>query len=141
MKGRPGGRFGLDSYELFDWPHLHRTHSGVLLSDHRGAAAERQERRHCCGFRRHGEPDSIWSPWCRHSTLEGHHVVGRALHGDLDYTFDFCCPPHIHSDGFGFRTVRSKAGHYQFAARDSGAEALIARLTARARQIDFYSSR
>src|SRR6202007_563675 len=74
MKGRPGGRFGLDSYELFDWPHLHRTHSGVLLSDHRGAAAERQERRHCCGFRRHGEPDSIWSPWCRHSTLEGHHV-------------------------------------------------------------------
>ena len=62
-------------------------------------------------------------------------MVGRALHGDLDYAVDFCRAAPIDSSFVRFRAFRSKAEHDQFATRGTGASAVIPRLAARASQV------
>ena len=56
-------------------------------------AAERKERRFGCGFRRSGQPDSVWPARSRFSSLQSNHVVRDHLHVDVDHAFDLRSAP------------------------------------------------
>ncbi len=61
----------------------------MFFSDHRGASAEWEERRHCGGVWRHGQPDRFWAARGRYGSVQSHYLVNRHLYGDLDHAVHY----------------------------------------------------
>ena len=66
----------------------------LLSPDCRGVAAEREKRRLGCGFRRAGQPDSVWSAGRGFGAFPGDDLVRDHFYGHFDHTFDFCGAPN-----------------------------------------------
>jgi hypothetical protein len=70
-----------------------RSHRSLFVSHHRCAAAKRQERRHCGGFRWHGQPDRLRTARRGHGSVARNHMVGHHLYGDFDHALGFRFAP------------------------------------------------
>jgi hypothetical protein len=69
------------------------SHHGLFVSHHRCAAAERQERRYCGGFRWHGQPDRLRTARRGHGSVARNYMVGHHLYGDFDHALGFRFAP------------------------------------------------
>jgi hypothetical protein len=86
------------------------------VSDRGRVAAEREKRRLGRGFRRTGQPDSVWSAGRGFGSFPGDDLVRDHFHGYVDHAFDFCRAQNwAHVCAF-----RSKASADEVAARDTG---------------------
>jgi hypothetical protein len=66
-----------------------RSRNCLFFPDSSGAAAERQKWRLGRGFRRTGQPNSLWSTRSGVGSFPGNNVVRDHFHDDIDYALDF----------------------------------------------------
>jgi len=86
-----------------------RSRIRLLLSDCSGVAAKRKERRPGRGFRRSGQPDSIWPAGRGFGPLTGDDLVRDHFHGHVDHAFDFCgAADRAYVRAFGSEAVADK---------------------------------
>src|ERR1700686_4842994 len=109
-------------------PH-HRSDSRYRLpvSDCGGFAAERKEWRPGRGFRRTGQPDSVWSAGRGFGSFPGDDLVRDYFHAYVDYAFDFCRAAHgAHIRAFGSEVnadeITARTSHNAFCAAGRSAE-------------------
>ncbi len=88
----------------------------LFLFDCGRVAAERKERRPGRGFRRSGQPDSVWSAGRGFGSFPGDDLVRNHLHAHVDHAVDFCSA----ANGAIVRAFGSKADADEVSARDSG---------------------
>ena len=89
----------------------------LLFPDRGSVAAEREERRPGCGFRRSGQPDSVWPAGRGFCSLPGDDLVRHHFHAHVDHAFDFCRA----ADGAHVRALRSETFANEVAANYAGA--------------------
>jgi len=88
----------------------------LFLFDCGRVAAERKERRPGRGFRRSGQPDSVWSAGRGFGSFPGDDLVRNHLHAHVDHAFDFCSA----TNGANVCAFGSEADADEVAASDSG---------------------
>ena len=67
-----------------------RSRIRLLFPDCGRVAAERKERRPGCGFRRAGQPDSVWPARRGFGSFPGDDLVRDHLHAHVNHALDFC---------------------------------------------------
>src|ERR1700684_312601 len=87
------------------------------VSDRGRVAAERQERRLGRGFRRPGQPDSIWAARRGFGSFPGDNLVRHHFHADVDHAFDLCGT----ANWADFRVFWSEAGADEVAVASNDA--------------------
>ena len=88
----------------------------LFLFDCGRVAAERKERRPSRGFRRSGQPDSVWSAGRGFGSFPSDDLVRNHLHAHVDHAVDFCSA----TNGAIVRAFGSEADADEVSARDSG---------------------
>ena len=88
----------------------------LFLFDCGRVAAERKERRPGRGFRRSGQPDSVWPAGRGFGSFPGDDLVRNHLHAHVDHAVDFCSA----ANGAIFRAFGSEGEADEVSARDSG---------------------
>jgi hypothetical protein len=96
----PDGAFCNDYFD-----HYYSRHR-LLVSDCGGIAAEWQERRLGCSFRRAGEPDGIWPARRGFGSFTSDDLVGDHFYADVNHAFDF----RGAANWTGIRVFGSEAG-------------------------------
>jgi hypothetical protein len=98
----------------------------LLFSDCGRFAAKRKERRSGRGFRRTGQPDSVWSAGRGFGSFPGDDVVRDYFHAYVDYAVDFCRAAnraHIRAFGSEVNADEVTAGDTVRAFRTAGRSA------------------
>ena len=80
-------RSAFRNYDLLRDSH---SYFSVLLHHRGGVAAKRQEWRHLGRIRRTRQPDCVRSAGRSQRAVKSYHVVGRGIHGHVNYTLGLC---------------------------------------------------